>query len=424
MGAMPDRHPISRRAFLKGGAAFLLGAPYIIPSKVWGAKKRISPSNRIVMGTIGVGGQGTGDMENFLWSDTVQMVAVCDVDRKHREDAQKKVEKHYSENKPGGPWKGCASYNDFRELLARDDIDAVLIATPDHWHASISIDACEAGKDVYCEKPMTLYWEEAKQVAEVVRRTGRVFQVGVQSTSDDVWWQANRLIREGAIGKVLWSQSGYCRNSRGGEWNWGLDENCSPQNLDWDLWLGPAPKRPFDKERFFRFRKYWDYSGGIATDLFFHALGHMAIALGPEFPRRVSASGGIYSFPDREVPDTFHSVIDYPSNHTVILASSMANRQGLPEVIRGHEATMTFEGGQVVIRPEDEYQGERPEVRVSPQPRADHTINWLDCIRSREKPDCDAETGYRVAVAISLGVKAYREQKVIEFDPEKEEVVG
>ena len=405
---------MDRRQFITtsaAGAAALgvgaLGAP--ASGRVLGANDRLN------IAVIGCGGQGTGHLGRLVQmsrkgEQNLRVAAVCDVYEPRRQRAAE--------------MSGAPAFKHYHDVLALRDLDAVLIATPDHWHASISIDACEAGKDVYCEKPMTLYWEEAKQVAEVVRRTGRVFQVGVQSTSDDVWWQANRLIREGAIGKVLWSQSGYCRNSRGGEWNWGLDENCSPQNLDWDLWLGPAPKRPFDKERFFRFRKYWDYSGGIATDLFFHALGHMAIALGPEFPRRVSASGGIYSFPDREVPDTFHSVIDYPSNHTVILASSMANRQGLPEVIRGHEATMTFEGGQVVIRPEDEYQGERPEVRVGPQPRADHTINWLDCIRSREKPDCDAETGYRVAVAISLGVKAYREQKVIEFDPEKEEVVG
>ncbi|MGQ9731345.1 MAG: Gfo/Idh/MocA family protein [Candidatus Zipacnadales bacterium] len=375
----------------------------------------LGANDRIHMAVIGCGGMGTNHLRRLVDrskrpEEKLKVVAVCDVYEPRRERAK--------------AISNGEAYLHYGEVLERPDVDAVLIATPDHWHAKISIDALEAGKDVYCEKPMTLYWHEAKQVAEVVRRTGRVFQCGVQSTSDDIWWQANRLIREGAIGKLTWSQSGYCRNSRGGEWNYNIESQCTPDTLDWNLWLGPAPKRPFDPERFFRFRKYWDYSGGVATDLLFHALGHMAIALGPEFPESVSAEGGIYVQHDREVPDTYHTTIRYPSGHTLVMASSMCNRQAWPEIIRGHEATMYFEPPGIVIRPEEEYKDQRPELTVAPEPRADHMTNFLECVRTRAKPHCNAEVAYRVCVAIALGVMSYREGRVIKFDPVKEEVIN
>jgi len=411
---MSVEDPITRRRFIGTTAAGVaaLGATKLgVPAtgQVLGANDRLN------IGVIGCGGMGTGHLRRLVErsakpEEKLKIVAVCDVYEPRKERAK--------------AISGAEVFHHYRDLLDMPDLDAVLIATPDHWHAQMSIDALEAGKDVYCEKPVTLYWQEAKQVAETVKRTGRVFQCGVQSTSDDLWWQANRLIREGALGKLIWSQSGYCRNSRGGEWNWGIDPGCSPANLDWDLWLGPAPKRPFDPERYFRFRKYWDYSGGVATDLLFHALGHMAVALGPEFPASVSADGGIYVQHDREVPDTYHTTIRYPSGHTVVLASSMCNRQAWPETIRGHEATMTFEGPGLVIRPEDEYKQNRQELQARPEPRADHQTNWLECIRTRERPHCNADVAYRVCVAIALGIESYRTGRTMKFDPVREEVVS
>ncbi len=411
---MPANERLDRRSFIArsaaGAAALGTGA---LAAPATGAV--LGANDRINVAVIGCGGQGTGHLRRLAKraenpDEKLKVVAVCDVYEPRKERAKE--------------ISGAQVFHHYQDLLEMPGLDAVVIGTPDHWHAKISIDAMEAGKDVYCEKPMTLYWEEAKEVAAVVRRTGRVFQVGVQSTSDDVFWQANRLIGEGKIGKLLWSQSGYCRNSRGGEWNYHIDEEAGPDNLDWETWLGPAPKRPLDLERFFRFRKFWDYSGGIATDLLYHALGHMEIALGPEFPTRVSAAGGIYVQHDREVPDTYHTMIEYPSGHTVVLTSSMANRQGVPEMIRGHEATMTFEGGKIVIRPEKEFGDEGEEIEVGRQPRPDHMTNFLECMRTRAKPHCDAETGYKVEVAIALGVRSYREGKVMKFDPEKEEVIG
>ena len=405
---------VSRRGFVAAtaaGAAAVgaasLGAP--ATGAVLGANDRIN------MAVIGCGGQGTGHLRRLVKmsenpDEKVKVVGVCDVyePRKERAAAISKA----------------PVYHHYEDVLARPEVDAVLIATPDHWHAKISMAALEAGKDVYCEKPVTLYWWEAKQVRETVKRTGRVFQCGVQSTSDDIWWQANRLIREGHLGKLIWSQSGYCRNSRTGEWNYHIDDGCSPANLDWDRWLGPAPKRPFDPERYFRFRKYWDYSGGVATDLLFHALGHMAIALGPEFPVSVASTGGIYVQTDREVPDTYHTTIEYESGHTCVLASSMCNSNCWPEMIRGHEGTMTFEGPGLVVRPEKPFSEGREEIQQGREPRADHMHNFLDCVRTRSKPHCNEDVAYKVCVAIALGVQAYRTGKTQKFDPVKEEVIG
>jgi len=402
---------LNRRDFLKQSA--LAAAAVGVYSMA--APSALGANDRLNVGVIGCGGRGTGLLNDLVARSqnadaNMKVIAVCDIYEPRKQRAKDIC--------------GGQLFHEYTDLLALDDLDAVVIATPDHWHARISIDAMNAGKDVYCEKPMTLYWEEAKEVARTQALTGRVMQVGAQSASEDRVWKANEVIRSGALGKLLWSQGGYSRNSRDGEWNWYIEPEASPQNLDWKRFLGSAPQRPFDPERFFRFRKYWDYSGGIATDLFYHTLAHMEIALTPEFPRRVSAGGGIFIFHDREVPDTFHMLIDYPTDHTVLLTSSMGNRQGTEGLIRGHEATLYLEGPGVIVRPEDEYKQERPELRVATEPRADHMPNFLECVRSRKQPHLDAQTGYKAMVAIALGVKAYREGTAMHFDPDREELIG
>lgn len=402
---------ISRRSFLKATAATaaaaglgLSGAP--ASGRVLGANDRIN------IGFIGTGNRGKYHLNKMLGlqkEGKVQVVAVCDIYTKRLDDAKQRA--------------GAFGYADYRELLARTDIDAVFISTPDHWHAKQAIDAMNAGKDVYLEKPMTYTWQEAKEVAKVAKDTGRILQVGAQSASDDRYWQANKLISEGAIGKVVWTSSSYSRNSTKGEWNYPIDEDASEANIDWKAFLGSAPQRPFDKERFFRWRKYWDYSGGIATDLFYHALSHLQIALGPEFPSRVMAGGGIYVQRDREVPDTYSTIIEYPSLHSVVLCSSMANRQGVQEMIRGHEATIYFEQPGVVVRPEKEFEQTKKEIAVAAQPRPDHWQNFLECVRTRNQPHLNAEIGYKIMTAIHLGVMAFRTGKIMSFDPAREEIV-
>jgi len=438
-----------RRDFIRksvAGAAAVglgaLGAP--APGSVLGA------NDRIRFAVVGVGGMGTGHVGELtnMSKDrdlNIQLTAVCDV-----YDARIERAKGIC---------GGEGYRDYRELIDRANVDAVVIASPDHWHAQMSLDCLDAGIHVYCQKPMTLYWEEAKAVYERVQSTGLTFQVGAQGCSDDVFWQAQKLVKSGALGKLIWSQTGAFRNVPGGDWNYGLDFGADPtKNLDWDLWLGPAPKRPFELDRYCNFRKFWDYSGGLATDLLYHSLSHMLIALGPQFPIRVVASGGTYAAFDREVPDCFHVLVDYPPEgnapktyqagektleakngdqtveiakyrmegvpgHTMAMHATGANEQGLPELIRGEEGTLYFEGPGVLIRPERPYEDKRQELQVAREPRSDHMTNFVNSIRGTEKPHLDALAGYMTEVAIALSVASYREKKVKLFDPVKQKVI-
>ena len=445
---MTDSTRLSRRGFLRRTTAGIvagataLGAP--AAGRVLGANERIG------VGVIGVGGQGGRHLERLCRMQAanqgVAVVGVCDVWDKRLNAAKARA--------------GAPGYRDYRDLLQRDDLDAVVIATPDHWHAKMTIDSMAAGKDVYCEKPMTLYWEQAKNVCACADRTGRVLQVGVQSTSEDRFWKANQLIRQGAVGKLIWSSTAYCRNIPGGDWNSPLDPDAGPANLDWDMWLGwrfgLAPKRPWDPERYFRFRKYWDYSGGVATDLLYHSLAQLEIALGPQFPVRVVANGGSHVCHEREVPDTFHVIIDYPpepgasSGHTVCLFATQANTTDVEECIRGQEATLRFIGPGVVVQPEGPFerallekardggfpganaltkQNDRGEevlaaLSALQQPRPDHMANFLECVRTRQQPHLNAERGYRVTVPIALSVLSFREKRVKRFDPDAQTLVA
>lgn len=389
----------------------------------------------IGLGLIGVGGMGMSHLKDFVNREKqghpVQVRAVSDVFVRRQQGAQAIVR--------GNLNREIEAYLDYTKLLARDDIHAVVIATPDHWHALTSIHAMEAGKDVYCQKPLTLTIEESLAVRDTALKTGRIFQCGAQGSSDDKWWQARKIIKEGGIGKVLWAHASANRNSRGGpddrggEWNYLIhrdatnDPAAGDAYIDWDQWLGPAPKRPFNKARFFQFRKYWDYSGGIATDLFYHVLAPLTIALDAKTPERATANGGIFvQHDDREVPDTYMATLDYPDDYTVVLTSSMANSQSMPVMICGHRATIRPDGDTLKVTAEREFEewfSERygaAELVIPPAPRAEHMTNWLECIRSREKPHLDAETACRTMVGIRMGVDAYRQDKVVYWDHEKE----
>ena len=427
-------HPWNRRDFLKSAGAMGTVLGIGAPSRVLGA------NNKIRMGTIGVGGRGS--YVTGYWSrigeetGLCEVVAVCDVYQK-RLDANKK---HYH----------CDAYQDYKELLARNDIDAVYIATPDHWHARIAIDALNAGKDVYVEKPMTHTIEEAHLLVETVEKTGRVLQVGSQTTSGQQWWLARKAIADGMIGQMVMSQGSYHRNSVKGEWNYPIDQDAGPskigeEHIDWETWLGPAPERRYDPDRYFNFRKFWDYSGGIATDLFYHVVAPMNICWGePRFPHRVTAGGGIYVFHDREVPDTFHLIGDYKGKDkkgfSLVLTSSMANSQHIPGMIRGHLGTVIMtESGKfesytpyITVRPDWSPNKNRdvidPEYAAKwgtvdfrfPVKRQDvlevHIKNFLECVHTRKKPHLDVVTGAKTQVLISMSVLAYRQNKVLYFD--------
>ena len=436
----------SRRDFLKQAGAVsatssaLLSIPtyaqstkiknILAPSRILGANDRIN------LGCIGLGGRGSGVMRDTIkigqTTRPADVVAVCDLYQK-RLTAAKTVS-----NAP-------MATLDYREIIARKDIDAVIVATPDHWHAPISIAAMQSGKDVYCEKPMTKTVEEAKKFTEVAKATNRVVQIGSQTTSSDQWWQARKAIQDGMIGQLLMSQGSYHRNSIEGEWNYKIDPNAGPTGkgddyIDWNTWLGYTTKRPFSAERFFRFRKYWDYSGGIATDLFYHVVAPLNICWGEaQFPYKVMASGGTYVFKDgREVPDTFHLIAEFPKGHSLILSSSMANSQHIPGLIRGHEGTIMmvpegqFEGrvDYITAKAERQFKDKfvakfgSDEVKLqTDKTRESHMENFLRCVKTREKTVLDAPTAYRAMTTIGMAVESYRSGKVLYFDERNERVI-
>ncbi len=434
---------LNRRDFVRNAAgvsaALGVAGKALAASSQAPAGRVLGANDKINIGVIGVGGRGTYLAREFAKigekTNACKIVAVCDV-----------YQKRVTANKTAHQ---CDGYLDYREVLNRNDIDAVVVATPDHWHATIAIEAMKKGKDVYLEKPMCHTVQEAKQLVDTVRATKRVLQVGSQTTSGDQWHKAKKAIADGMIGDMIESQGSYHRNSKNGEWNWPIDAGAGPEGkgdnyIDWKTWLGPAPKRGWDADRFFRFRKYWDYSGGIATDLFYHVAAPMNICWGqPQFPYKVMAGGGIYVFkqrpenpnlPDREVPDTFHLIGEYAKGHSIVLSSSMANSQHIPGLIRGHEGSLImvehgrFEGfaPYITVVPEKKvisegYKGKFGEepVRI-PVAESDtiviHITNFLDCMRSRQKPTLDVETGARPQVLISMAVQSYREGRVLYFD--------
>jgi predicted dehydrogenase len=418
---------LSRRKFLQSssfsGAAMVLGG--LVPASVLGA------NDRIHFGVIGTGAMGTGHLSELVKrseQDNVQCLAVCDV-------FQRRLSKAISLCQGQG-------YRDYRRLLERKDIDAVLIATPDHWHAKMAIDAMEAGKHVYVEKPMTLTVEQAIQTRNAVRRYKKVLQVGPQATGDDAVWQAHEAIKEGRIGKVTWAQGGYNRNFRTCLFNSSapIDPAAGPNAtgedyIDWDMWLGHefglAPTIPYNPEHFFRFRKYWPYNGGVATDLLYHKLAPLLLAIsGPdgEYPLRVNASGGLYVEKDgRDIPDTLILTIDYPSEYSIFLISTLTNDTQIPDRIYGKHGTLEFGAGDPELRVNGEFAPEfkqmnqgYTEVRLARQERKDMKGNFVDVIRGNGKLHCNAELGAATMVAIRLGVEAYRQRKTMVWDSEQE----
>ncbi len=400
-------------------------------------------NDKINVAAIGVGGRGgfdAGTVVRLGESSGAQLVAVCDVYEKRKKAVAERLK--------------CEGYTDYREVLARSDVDAVIVATPDHWHARIALEAMERGKDVYLEKPMTHTIAEAKQLVDKAKETKRIIQVGSQTTSAAHWHLAKKYIADGAIGKMVMSQGSYHRNNPRGEWNYRIEPEAGPEgkgddHIDWETWLGPAAKRPFDADRYFRFRKYWDYSGGIATDLFFHVVAPLNICWAePEFPTKVMASGGIYGGPifeeKREVPDTFHVVAEFPGKHSLVLSSTMANSRHIPGLIRGRLGTITmvdngmFEdehNDHITLSPErrtidDAYRAKFGDKDVviplgDKVVRTDdiHMANFLDCVRTRQKPTLDVETAYRVQVTISMSVQSYREGRALYWDARRQEAV-
>lgn len=408
------------------------------------AKHRVLGANdRINFGFIGMGGRMGSHTRNLSTRQKnvgdVQCVAICDIYEKNKKRGQKQT---------GVEDKNI--HHDYRELCARKDIDAVVIATPDHWHTRHALEALNNGKHVYLEKPMTYTIDEARELSRKVAETKLQLQVGSQHLSDLQYWKARDMIAEGAIGKVLWATTSYSRQTPIGEWNYYAidpDEEANEKTIDWKAFLGYAKKRPFDKDRFFRWRKYWDYSGGIATDLFYHRLSPIMFAIGqPEFPTRVMAGGGIYSPVDgdiRDVPDTYFTSVEFPGKYAILIGSSMLNATGFangqPQLIRGTKGTVYLENTQLRIVPERPYRDEfkkkynteellvpvdgKGEYQGKPW-TSDHQGNFINAMRGKETVHFDVDLGYKAMVAIRLGVDAYRSGQVMYFDRTREKATN
>jgi len=416
----------TRRDFFGTAAAALPAARSLLAARP-GTSRVLGANDRVNVGIIGVGIRGSGhcrQLKKMADSDgKIQVVAASEIYTKRKDKAKGLL---------GLTDKDI--HHDYKELAARPDVDAVLIATPDHWHFRMAMDAMLAGKDVYLEKPMTYKIEEAKVLAEHVKSNGRVMQIGSQYATETQTFKAREIVQQGLLGKILFCQGTYSRNSYHGEWNYTVDPEGTPENIDWKRFLGSAPKRPFSADRYFRFRKYWDYSGGISTDLLYHRLVPFLSILGPQFPLRVSANGGIYVQKDREVPDTMMTTIEY-ADFSVMMLSSMAcdaPNNFVHPVIYGHEAVMELRGKEVVVTPEPLFKKKFKEKTgadvlhvdaAGPDYYQGHLENFFECMRTRKKPNLDADFGYKAMVAIGLGVEAYREQKQMLFDPATERIL-
>jgi len=307
--------------------------------------------------------------------------------------------------------------------------------------------------------------EEAAKIHGLVERTKRVLQLGGTGPASRLYWKINEYIKAGKLGKIVWGLISYNRNTREGMWDYPIpgvgsdhwpDAKVTPgQNLDWTMWLGPAPKRPFSAERYFRWRKFWDYSTGNAGDLLYHRLGTMCTMLGFEFPTRAVGLGGIYVQKNREVPDTYMTMIEYPGDYAINMVSCMANATSVPITVYGNWGTLQVLEGQAamdtmgdqrkapaeagqrrpravaVVRAERQFLDEfkqandgKTEVTIEPEQGPNLVEDWLDSMRSRQAPVYNSLRGYQVMVAIALGVESYRKGKVMAFDPARQSVVS
>ena len=438
---------LTRRNFVvSAAAAAAAGAPALQTSK----GGPLGANDRVICASIGTGGMGRSNLRDFLRSEQVRVAAVCDV-----WDHNRDLSLQMTDDQEGGR---AAGYKDFRQVLDLKEVDVVVVSTPDHWHALPTVMACDAGKDVYVEKPLSLTIHEGRKMVEAARRNGRIVQMGTQQRSGVHFQEAVKLVQDGAIGKV----------SRVNTWNFGNEtpagmgrpqDTAPPPGLDWDFWLGPAPKAPFNGNRFIHtFRWFWDYSGGMLTDWGTHHLDIVQWAMQVDAPVAVSAVGGNFCIDDnRETPDTLEVLYEYPGfiasfSHRVGNAHGPAGR-GYGIEFFGTDGTLYLNRGGFEIRPETggtpvaprprylrmldqktpdrrrrEWSSAKGRSRFLTAPGSDqhftHVLNFLDCVRSRKKPNSDVEIGHRSTSTPHLGNIALRLGRRIRWDAEKERVLG
>jgi len=416
---------LTRRDFIRRGAVGLAGlaAPMFIPASALGREGRPAPSERVTVASIGVGGQGKYDTEALFRLPDVQLVAVCDVDKRHLEEGKALVEKYYSQQRAGGQYRGCDTYSDFREVLAREDIDAVMIATPDHWHAVISVAAAQAGKDIYCEKPLANSIPEGRAVVNAVKRYGRILQTGSHERSRDNARFACELVRNGRIGKLHTVRV-----------NMPVDNHGPippqpvmpvPPELDYDFWLGPAPWEPYTEKRVhFWFRYILDYSGGEITDRGAHILDLAQLGMGTDDTGPISVSGEGW-FPPEGLFNTAMSYrfeLEY-ANGVRVIGESKGPRGIKFEGDKGW-IFIYIHGGDLRAEPASLLREVLLPGELHLGRSRGHHANFIEAVKTRGHVMAPAEVGHRTASICHLINVAMRLKRPLKWDPVREVVQG
>ena len=419
----------SRRRFIKktATAAAVVGATNIFKTPVYGQTQAPSPgsvvgaNDRITVAFVGTGSQGMNHVRSQKTNageNNVVLAAACDLYQKHLANAQKTI-----------GLKDADCYGDHRKLLERKDIDAITVATVDNWHAQVAIDALQAGKHVYGEKPMARYLHEGFDMYDMVKRTGKVYQVGSQYCADPQVHKVADWIKAGKLGELVWAQGSYCRNNPRSEWTFKPDEDASEQNIDWKRWQGKAKKMAFDSNRYFSWHKYYDYNSGILGNLLSHMFLPLMLAMGePQFPRRVVCTSTRKISTDREIPDTTHLLAELNSGVTMCIAGSTVNEQGLPQMIRGHKGTAFFSASTNTAQykpekifadeldPEDFNEGSK----IGEVSRLEK--NFFDCIRDGKTPYASVDLAIRVHTILCMAEMSDRMGLALFFDEKTRKV--
>ena len=418
---MTQENTTTRRDFVRSGllagvaAGSLARVPTVLADRSKGANERIG------VGFIGTGGRAQAHIDiinDFQEQGVVQPVAVCDVYRPRLEAASKRT-------------GGAKMYTEHEALLDDPNVDLVCIATPDRHHAPQAIDALNAGKDVYCEKPLT-HWSQfdlAKQVEEAAAKNGKLVQVGTQHMADDNYPRVIQMIRDGIIGKPVHVQCSFFRRGDWGERMPIPDPEAKPgPDLNWERFLGDAPRVPFSVSRFFQWRLWWDYAGGPATDLLVHTFTPIFCVLELDFPQRVLGGGGTFQY-DREVPDQCNIIADYSDGPSVVMTSSLSNHVAADTVIRGTDGIISWkmlQGGRgqgIRIVP---FAKDKEEIFVPWKGQGDTSKLWrnlLDCVKTRAQPACSIDMAVRVQAPLSMGILSHRQCKVARFDPTEQNII-
>jgi hypothetical protein len=441
---MSVKSSLSRRAFVPRTAGGL-AAPGLVPASARGADGTTAPANRITVGLIGRGCMGRGHLQRLVGDKDVQVLAVCDVDRSRCQEGKEVVEANYAVSRPKGSYSGCATYSDYREVLARADIDAVVVVTPDHWHTPISVHAVKAGKDVYCEKPVSLTLRQGRVLVEAVRANKRVFQTGSQYRSMQTFNEAIAFVRAGGLGKVKqvftiwgWQHVPVLGKSRV-PLNPVLPEEPVPDGLDWNQWVGPAPWHPFN-HHYHRnpipgvvpWNFCEDFGLGPSTSYHSHAADVIQYALGVEESGPVElihpTGGGYPTLTCRYANGTLlHHVDGWGQVKALYKAVPQEARLegNFGGVFVGERGWLSilYGGGKLEAGPEslfDEMKLKRREVSGA----NNHHANWFGCIKSRERPSSHEEIGHRAASLGQLVSIAYKLERSLKWDPAKEVFEG